>query len=107
MADLCQGGWEVTTLSADAKYLGYSMFSRMMARGSVTFKMVESRPSDRTQAALDELVAAGLISCEPFNRFGGVVYKPLGSFKPAKCPPGPWPVVVPTIPAPPEEGGAK
>lgn len=37
----------------------------------------ENKPAPRTQAALDELVAAGALSVEPFNQFGGLVYRPL------------------------------
>ncbi|QAY80439.1 hypothetical protein ETR14_27760 (plasmid) [Sphingosinicella sp. BN140058] len=35
----------------------------------------ESKPSDRLQAALDELVAKDILSVEPFNDFGGLVYR--------------------------------
>lgn len=84
-------------LSPDALYFAGSMFFLMTpGEGELTFKMVESRPSDRSQAALDELVAEGLVSAEPFNRFGGMTYRPLVEFPRAtKTPDGPWPVTVP------------
>lgn len=42
----------------------------------LSFKMVESRPSDPCKAALDELVAAGIIMSEP-QHGGGIKYKAL------------------------------
>lgn len=69
-------------VSQDAMFLGGSMFGLMKpGGGKLTFRMVESRPTKRTQDALDELVKAGLISVEPFNRYGGFVYTPLIAFK--------------------------
>jgi len=69
-------------ISSDAMFLGGSMFGLMEpGKGKLTFQMRESRPSKRTQNALDELVKAGLVSVEPFNSHGGVTYTPLTSFK--------------------------
>lgn len=83
-------------LSADARYLGHALFGPMLPGiGKVTFQQTTTTPSPRTQAALDELVAAGLLSVEPFNRYGGLVYRPLVTFPRAKEPPGDWPITVP------------
>jgi hypothetical protein len=84
-------------LSKDAKFFGSSMFWLMEpGKGELTFRMVETRPSPRSQAALDELVAAGAVSRRPFNRLGGVVYTPLIAFdRPGKAPPGKWPITEP------------
>jgi len=50
---------EIADLSADALFLAGSLFNMMAPGvGTVTFHMRESRPTARTQAALDELVAA-------------------------------------------------
>lgn len=91
----------MSDLSADAKFFASSMFWLMVPeKGKLTFRMAESRPSPRSHAALDELVAAGKVKAEPFNRFGGVVYTPLVAFKrPGKAPPGAWPITVPIEPA--------
>jgi hypothetical protein len=86
----------MSALSADAKFFGASMFSMMVpGEGKLTFQMVTSKPSPRSQAALDELVAAGLVMVEPFNSKGGIVYTPLVEFKRAKAPVGDWPITVP------------
>ncbi len=86
-------------LSADAKFFASSIFYMMPpGAGKLTFQMIESRPSDRSQAALDELVAAGVVSVEPFNSLGGVTYRPLVEFPRAKEPPGKWPITVPLKP---------
>lgn len=47
--------------------------------GRLTFAMRHSRPTARTQAALDELVAAKLISCEK-HLDGAIEYRPLQDF---------------------------
>lgn len=44
----------------------------------LTFHMQESRPSDRAQAALDELVSKTVLVKESINQAGGVRYKPRG-----------------------------
>lgn len=86
---------ELTKLSDDAKFFASSMFSMMEpGEGTLTFQMVESKPSARSQAALDELVGAGLVSVEPANSRGGLTYRPLVRFKRAKAPPGDWPITV-------------
>lgn len=85
------------TLSADALYFASSMFMLMTpGKGELTFRMVDSKPSPRSQAALDELVAAGVVSSEPFNKYGGVTYRPLVVFpRVGREPPGEWPMTVP------------
>lgn len=66
-------------LSNDAKAIAGCWFANMKVdgRSALTLHLRELKPAPRTQAALDELVNRGAISCEPFNRFGGLVYKPL------------------------------
>ena len=72
----------MAVLSADALYFAGTMFNMMVpGEGTLIFRMKESRPTARSQAALDELVAAGAISVAPFNQFGGLVYTPLRTFK--------------------------
>lgn len=63
-------------LSFDAKVLAGAWFGLGM-RTSVTLQLRESRPAARTQKAIDELVDGGVVSAEPFNDFGGLVFKPL------------------------------
>lgn len=89
------------SLSSDALYFAGSMFMLMTSgKGELTFRMVESRPSPRSQAALDELVAAGVVSAEPASRDGGVTYRPLVEFpRVGRNPPGEWPITVPVSPA--------
>lgn len=60
-----------TALSGDARVMA-GMFG--MTR-ELTFEMRDSRPTARCKAALDELVAATVITTEPYNQFGGIVYK--------------------------------
>lgn len=66
-------------LSDDAKVIASCWFGNMRVGGQsdLTLHLRESRPAPRTQAALDELVDRGAISVEPFNRYGGIVYRPL------------------------------
>lgn len=66
-------------LSNDAKAIAGCWFANMKVggEGALTLHLRELKPAPRTQAALDELVNWGAISCEPFNRYGGLVYKPL------------------------------
>jgi hypothetical protein len=66
-------------LSDDAKAIAGCWFGKMKVGGesALTLMLRELKPAPRTQAALDELVNRGAISVEPFNRFGGLVYKPL------------------------------
>lgn len=72
------GAIDLAVLSDDAKAIAGVWFGMMRpGKGSVTHHLRELKPTDRTQAALDELVAKGVISVEPFNRFGGLVYRPL------------------------------
>jgi hypothetical protein len=84
-------------LSKDADYFGRAMFWMMEPADckGLVFRMVESKPSPRSQAALDELVAAGVVYRENMKP-RGVTYKPAIEFKrPGKAPAGEWPVVVP------------
>lgn len=69
---------DLDALSDDAKAIAGVWFARMTPKSDgVTLQMRQLKPSLRTQAALDELVERGAISVAPFNRFGGLVYKPL------------------------------
>ncbi len=63
-------------LSFDAKVLAGSWFGLGM-RSTVTLHLMESQPTARTQAAIDELVSKGVIAVEPFNELGGLVHRPL------------------------------
>lgn len=74
----------LASLGDDAKAVGSAWFVNMHpgTDSELTLQMVQSRPTARTQAALAELVAAGLLSCAPLNDRGGVVYKPLKTFHP-------------------------
>lgn len=67
-------------LSDDAWYFGRAMLSMMTGDGTLTFRMKETQPTDRTQKALDELVINRLVSVESFNDLGGKVYRPLVKF---------------------------
>lgn len=71
-------------LSDDAKSVGSAWFSNMRpgSDSELTLQMIQSRPTERTQAALDELVDAGLLSREPLNDRGGLAFKPLKSLHP-------------------------
>lgn len=65
-------------LSGDAKAIAGIWFAQMRPTSDgVTMHLRENKPAPRTQSALDELVNRGAISVGPFNRFGGLVYKPL------------------------------
>lgn len=63
-------------LSDDAKVVAGGCFGVMGIPGKseMTFHMRQSKPSPRMQAALNELVAAGAMTCRPFNQFGGITY---------------------------------
>lgn len=67
-----------TDLSDSAKAVGYAFFPT--TDSSATFHMKKSGPSPECQAALDELVEKGFATVEPFNQFGGLVYRPKVSF---------------------------
>ena len=73
------------TLSDDAKALAGVWFGLMKVdgMGTLTLHLIENKPTARTQAALDELLAAKVISVEPFNKAGGLVYRPLVNCHPA------------------------
>jgi len=70
----------VSALSKDAKAILGAYFGMGNMDSSVTFNMVHSRPTERAKKALDECVAAKVLSVEPFNKFGGVIYRPLIAF---------------------------
>lgn len=65
-------------LSEDAKAVAYAFMPTIAS--SVTFHFRSHRPTQRTQAALEELVDKGLATAEPFNRFGSMIYKPTSDF---------------------------
>jgi hypothetical protein len=68
-------------LSFDAKGVAGAWFGMMVpGKGELTFQLQQGKPSERAQAALDELVTKDLISVEAFNRYGGLVYRPLVRF---------------------------
>ncbi len=65
-------------LSDDAKALAGCWFAKMGPKSDgLTLHLKELKPAPRTQAALDEMVARGVLSKTPFNQYGGEVYKPL------------------------------
>lgn len=76
---------DLATLSDDAKAIAGCWFAKMKVDGesALTLHMVENVPAPRTEAALAELVERGVVSVAPFNRFGGLVYKPLIDCHPA------------------------
>lgn len=63
-------------LSFDAKVLAGAWFGMGM-KTTITLHLVESQPTARTQAAIDELTSKGVMGVEPFNDLGGLVYRPL------------------------------
>lgn len=70
------------SLSDRAKSVAGAWFGMMSpGKGELTFQLRGARPSDEAQAGLDELVRAGVVSVEPFNKFGGIVYRPLIDFR--------------------------
>jgi hypothetical protein len=72
-------------LSKRARALAGVWFGMMRpdSCSGVTMNLRELKPTEITQAAIDELLAAGIISKEPFNEYGGIVYKPLVDCWPA------------------------
>lgn len=68
----------MSDLSDNARAVAAAWFGMMQpdSKSQLRFGMVESRPSERAQAGLDELQAAGIISREDEPR-GAVVYRPL------------------------------
>lgn len=65
-------------LSFDAKVIAGAVFG--IGLTSLTFEMRESRPTPRTQEALDELVQRGDLTRETINGRGGVTYRPARRF---------------------------
>lgn len=75
---------DLEPLSKEARALAGVWFGMMdVGRGSVTHHLVEWRPTARTQEAINELLAAGVISVEPLNQHGGKTYRPLVDCMPA------------------------
>ena len=76
---------DLSALTDDAKAIAGCWFAKMRVGGEskLTLQLVEHVPAPRTEAALAELVSKGVVSVEPFNRFGGLVYKPLIDCHPA------------------------
>lgn len=68
-------------LSDDAKTVAGAWFG-MGYKTVLNLHLRESRPTPRCQAALDELVAKKVLAVGPFNKFGGVTYKPLLDTRP-------------------------
>lgn len=70
------------SISDDAKGLAACIWGTGIAAKTVlSFGMKEVRPTARAQAALDEMVTAGLLYCEP-KPGGGVSYRPCGDMRP-------------------------
>lgn len=67
---------QLPEISDDAKMLLACTF--MLGLTALTYKMVEGRPSDRAQVALDELVTKGVLLKEKINMAGGIGFKPKG-----------------------------
>lgn len=67
---------ELPEISDDAKMLLACTF--MLGMTDLTYRMQESRPSDRAKAALDELVSKGVLLKEKINMAGGIGFKPKG-----------------------------
>lgn len=68
----------LSKLSFDAKCVAGAWFGMMTpGKGELKFQLHTTRPSDRSLAALAELVSEGVLSVAPFNRYGGLVYSPL------------------------------
>ena len=64
---------DTSELTFDAKVVAGALFGIMLT--SATFEKRETRPTPRTQAALDELVRRGDLVPEIINGRGGVKYK--------------------------------
>jgi hypothetical protein len=67
---------------SDAAKIMAAVWWGINRKTALTFHLRESRPTPHTQAALDELVSAGVISSEPFNRYGGITYRALQDCRP-------------------------
>lgn len=75
---------DLKPLSKRARAIAMAWFSHITpGKGDVTLHLRENKPTAETQAALDELLTAGVISVEPFNSYGGLVYRPLVNCRPA------------------------
>src|SRR3546814_11167393 len=64
-------------LSDYAKAVGAAWFAHLIPGSTFHFHMVETRPSERDLAALDELLAAGIIERTACDPSGKVEYRPL------------------------------
>lgn len=72
------GAMDREVLSVPAKAVLGAWFCLMKpGGGELTLQLRESKPTAIVQTALDELVRAGFICVEPFNRYGGLVYRSL------------------------------
>lgn len=69
---------DLEKLSDMAKAVAGGWFGMMRpSTGKLTFSLVKSKPTPEAQAALDELVQAGVVSVERLNTHGGLIYCPL------------------------------
>jgi hypothetical protein len=70
---------DLENLSDDAKAIAGCWFGLMKpnSESALTLHFQKLKPAPRTEVALAELVEKGAISVEPFNEFGGLVYRPL------------------------------
>lgn len=65
-------------LSTTAKAVCGAWFGMMRPhKGELTFELGQAKPSPQAQEGLDELVRARIIHVEPFNEYGGLVYRAL------------------------------
>ena len=66
------------TLSDEAKCVASAWFGMMSpGKGELTFELQGRKPAAWAQKGLNELVREGFVSVEPFNKYGGLVYRPM------------------------------
>jgi hypothetical protein len=81
MTPPASGSERGVSISDDAKGLAACLWGTGIAEKTIlSFGMQEVRPTARAQAALDELVAAGLLYHEP-KPGGGMSYGPCGDMR--------------------------
>ncbi len=105
---------EMSELSDEAKAVAGVAFG-LGDKCVLSFGMVESRPSAKTQAALDELLAAGLITRKQINQSGAVEYRATTDLseyarwlrRNGKNPRIRFPLVEPIAPTPETKGGER
>ena len=73
----------LAALSEDAQYFGRGMFWMMGTHGCMRFFNEDTKATERTQKALDELTQAGFLRMEPINNGKGQMYTPVEAFDPA------------------------